>query len=211
MAVFKGTVPKGAVVLTEEEAASRQIALIKDWQPVEEVFFLKNGSIISGLCTLPAGAYLINVMRKAMKVGKYGKITTTVAGLAMPMCCTALLHHLSVTRDVVIHKTECSTCVGVRSGFIQCLIGGIYPAVIIPLSVATFASRLQTAILPENFRHVPSAVRKLYAPHKNIFLANLIAQFLIGFVLSELETKNTLNIYARFTRMQEDIEEKSES
>ncbi|KAK2719309.1 hypothetical protein QYM36_004956 [Artemia franciscana] len=37
MAVFKGTVPKGAVVLTEEEAASRQIALIKDWQPVEEV------------------------------------------------------------------------------------------------------------------------------------------------------------------------------
>lgn len=114
-----------------------------------------------GAVTAATGAYINNYYRNKLKLGNWGKLSTYLPIVVIPTIVSMIAHKGAVTRDVILKPNICSTCLEIRSLFIQSGFGVVYPTIMAPLAAFMFATRYFTYRLPEITEN-PVEVLKLW-------------------------------------------------
>lgn len=95
------------------------------------------------------GAYINNYYRSKLKLGNWGKLSTYLPIVVIPTVVSMIGHKGAVTKDIIINPKACSTCLEIRSAFIQSGFGVLYPTLMAPLAAFLFATRYFTYRLPD--------------------------------------------------------------
>lgn len=104
--------------------------------------------MLGGLSAV-TGAYINNYYRQKLKLANFGRLSTYLPIVVIPSIVSMIAHKGTVTKDIILENNACSTCLEIRSLFIQSSFGVIYPAIMAPLAAFMFATRYFTYRLPE--------------------------------------------------------------
>ncbi|XP_013787901.1 uncharacterized protein LOC106471827 [Limulus polyphemus] len=204
----RGSVPEGAIILTEEEAVQARLQLVHSWKPRSEVWPFTYGQVLISAISGAGGFYCNHYYRKCMKLRNCARMSTYIPVVVLPSLLTPILHSTLITSDILIGKTPCSLCVQIKAMALQVTIGALYPMVLAPLGCFQFAERYLTYPLP-SIRDSPREVFRLYqkltAARLPQFGVNVMIQALLAWFITHKEITCLHTITSKLERGDDDI------
>ncbi|KAK7873842.1 hypothetical protein R5R35_005707 [Gryllus longicercus] len=202
----KGTIPEGAVRLTEQEAINRQWQLIMNWTPEKDVWPFRYGIGLLSVTSAFCGIYINNHYRTKLHLHEFGRFSSYLPIVALPTVLSALIHQQEVSNDIIIERTACPVCVQMRSASLQVLISTVLPAILAPLSGFMFATRHYTYNLPpitKPLEHL-KLWQKLTRPIGNILFLMCACQAFFALGLAHCEEKSMQKIRIKLLRIEKE-------
>ncbi|XP_067008174.1 uncharacterized protein [Anabrus simplex] len=214
MAVYRksgpGELPEGAVLIAEKEAVTYQWKLINDWTPVKDVWPFKFGVGILGGSSVLSAVYINNHYRKKLKLHNFGKFSSFIPSVVLPVVMSSIFHTQFITNDIIIGKTLCPVCVELRAAGIQSLFSTVYPCIMAPFAAASFATRYYTYKVP-SLLHNPKAALQLWMkftrPIGNTLFGMCVLQAIVAMTVTYYEAKAHFKIQNELIRQEHEYEQ----
>lgn len=173
--------------------------------PMKTDFFhrwaLKHGHVLIGGLSAATGAYINSYYRKKLKLGNFGQLSSYLPIVVIPTIISMVAHKGLVTKEIMLKPNACSTCLEIRSSFIQAGFGVVYPTIMAPLAAFMFATRYFTYRLPditENPKEVLQLWRKLTKPLVSRITALVCFHGIAAILITHLEFKHFYKMQTKF-------------
>lgn len=152
-------IPSDAVIISREEALSKQWDMLYDWKKWSEVWPLKRGfAVVSGVTAITSMMFT-NHYRRRLKLANYGMVPMYLPTVFMPSIGSAMFHKHGVT-DAVLLQSECPVCIQGRAILSQLFFSIAVPMFLAPLGSCYYAmSTASYDVPPLQFKYLPELGR----------------------------------------------------
>ncbi|XP_064455041.1 uncharacterized protein LOC135366295 [Ornithodoros turicata] len=191
-------VPKGAVLLTRQQALEHHWELISKWKPTSEMFPLRAGSGISASAVGISSMIIHSMFRKHYRLQSFARASTYLPSVALPMIGAFLSQHL-VASDIILLNTRCTACLQSKGIAQQLFFGLLYPVVTGPALCITFALRYNTYALPPLKTHYGSIIQDaLMTVKRSATIVTIFGlQAAVAFLLLHMQMRSVLKLHSR--------------
>ncbi|XP_029648295.1 transmembrane protein 126A [Octopus sinensis] len=188
--------PEGAIPLSRRDVLEYQLKRVSEWQPQSEIWPLTHGASICASATVISCALTNSYFRRYFNLMHFGRASGYAMAVGMPCVLGMITHTTFVTGNCLVGDFGCPTCLMTKSGIIQLLVGGLYPAVLCPIFGLIQARKYLTkAIEPsKKFKDSIQIVAKTAVPFKRFLGLSLLVNMFIGMYMSKLEMDTFLNV-----------------
>ncbi|RZF34303.1 hypothetical protein LSTR_LSTR012080 [Laodelphax striatellus] len=193
-----GSLPKGAVLISESEAIVLQRKFLEEWKNKFQVFPLNYSPVFTSGMAAVSSVMISNHFRRHMKLRNFGRFTIQLPTVFMPSMLAGLLHRYLVT-DRILLQNDCGVCIQVRSICLQEAFGFVVPSILAPLACFAYAERYGTYPLPavskENWKHFFGIYAKIARKFSRKSGLLLFANFFLGLSVCYWQQNNFLDIH----------------
>ncbi|KAG6798067.1 hypothetical protein HZU73_06536 [Apis mellifera caucasica] len=193
----------------ESDLIKNRMNLIKEWEPQNEVWFLRHGNKIIAGVGIINGMIINSIFRRKLKLYHHGALMTTLFVTLAPSSTSYLSHQFFILNKILVREPYCLICEELKAiSFLQ-VNSLLYSLVIAPTINIGIAGNIGYRVPyikegKELFKLWWSVVK----PHSKIisflFITNTIAGGLVTY-LQILSMQNLTNI---ILRLQEYIDNK---
>ncbi|XP_060803762.1 uncharacterized protein LOC106132349 [Amyelois transitella] len=205
----RNKIPKGAVVLNEEEAVNYSWKVVTEWESLWDTWALRYGPPILGGINAISGIIINNHYRTKLKLGSFGFYSSVIPVTVMPGLMTILFHRHLVTTNMLMLKTDtCPICYEIRSAAIQLGLGVGYPMLLAPTSAIMYANRFATYRIPyltDGPKKVFQLLSKITKPLSGTLAIITVVQLVASSVVSYFEMKNNFTVRTKLMEIENKI------
>lgn len=157
---------------------------------------LTHGASICSSVTVISCALTNSYFRRYFNLMHFGRTSGYFMAVGMPCVLSMITHTTFVTENCLVGDFDCPTCLMTRSGIIQLLVGGLYPAILCPIFGVIQARKYLTKAI-EPSRRMQDSIRivaETAGPFKKFLGLSLLANMFLGMYMSKLEMDTFLNV-----------------
>eukprot|EP00088_Acartia_fossae_P003734 TRINITY_DN1159_c0_g1_i12.p1 TRINITY_DN1159_c0_g1~~TRINITY_DN1159_c0_g1_i12.p1 ORF type:complete len:227 (-),score=28.18 TRINITY_DN1159_c0_g1_i12:127-807(-) len=170
---------EGMVSTGRQDALELMDTIYENWNPPRATWLLNNSHLLAGVAV--AAPSVVMALRMRRLFGLDRERMSLSVGFLVPLAVNSplasYLHRTQIRDDIVLHETDCSVCVDIRSQAIQISLGVVYP------TVMTYLGAIATANLAQ-LRITPRSLKGFYVLTKGV--AGKIGSLVAGMTLMQI-------------------------
>ncbi|XP_015127563.1 uncharacterized protein LOC107048731 [Diachasma alloeum] len=200
-------VPKGAILVNENDALIHQWTIIRSWPKLTEAWPFRLGIPLLGAAGTIGGLAINGHFRRQLKLHTYGKLSTSLTMGLTPAIIISASHAMFVTHDIFLNKTQCLLCLQQKAIFLEVAFGFTYPLVLSPLANFLHSTRHGTYRLPHwgDYKGTIKLWWKFVKSAKEKFLVVILFQALAAAFITYKEKESLLNIQLKMLSAEAEV------